>query len=293
MVVRNEQMTALAEEYEATERSTFLERQLVNRENVKDFFKEDGNYERLERLMNEGEEVCAVIMYFSTEYSRNRVFQTSTGLFCPSDCYRYELRSNLKRFYDFENRAGQGDLWFKGNLNPRIPANEEAGSISLSLPRLVALRWFIKNEFDLIFWERYEDIKRCHKAFTLYKKQKYTETHKNKKKLLRQRIEHSVIETREKRKEENETKKSTRKRKTVASDDDADSVNSKKRKETRLSRADRKLVVEMISEEKKKAREFNKLQRAKYKKRDANTTNKEKSACLPDVAEDVPVVVEF
>jgi hypothetical protein len=103
-------------------RSTFPELQLATRRLVAGFFADAANYARLERICDEGEAVYAALMYFVTEYSRNRVFQTKDGLFCPSDAYHCELRARQKMFYDFESRAGHGALWFEGVQNPRVLA---------------------------------------------------------------------------------------------------------------------------------------------------------------------------
>ena len=249
-------------------RTTFEERQRANRLSVKEFFLDPVHYHALERIILHDEDICSVVMYFVTEYSKNRVFQTPDGVFCPNDSYRYALRSNLKRFYDFENRPGQGDLWFDGILNPRVVVNGALGSLALSLPRLVALQWLIKNKFDVLFWQRFADIEMCHNAFLMNKKSKYTETHKKKKKMLRQRIEAGVLKVRDERKAVNELKKQPRKRKTRKAED------ATRRKETRLSRVDRRLVVELITTEKQRMREINRVERAKMKKRETKSKPK-------------------
>ena len=265
-------------------RTTFEERQRAHRVAAKEFFGEAGHYYALERIILKSEDICSIVMYFVTEYSKNRVFQTADGVFCPNDSYRYALRSNLKRFYDFENRPGQGDLWYDGILNPRVVVNETLGSLALPLPRLVALQWLIKNKFDILFWQRFADIEVCHTAFLVNKKSKYTETHKKKKKLLRQKIEASVLKVRDERKAANELKKQPRKRKTRKAEDVV------RRKETRLSRVDRRLVVEMIMTEKQRMRELNRIERAKMKKRE--TKSKPKQTAVGDNVE-APLILDF
>ena len=223
--------------------TTFLERQETNKRSVNEFFASQENYNALEAIIQEGENICSVIMYFVTEYSKNRVYQIDGDVFCPNDSYRYALRSHLKRFYDFENRIGQGDLWYNGVLNPRVVANEERGPLALSLPRLVALQWFIKNKFDVMFWQRYPDVLASYDIFVSNKKQKYTETHKAKKKMLRQQIEAGVLRTKQLRKIEMTIEKAPKKQKTKKKKIET----IVRRKETRLSRVERRLVVEMIS----------------------------------------------
>ena len=267
-------------------RTTFEERQQTKRLAIKEIYSEPAHYHALERIILQSEDICSVIMYFVTEYSKNRVFQTPDGVFCLNDSYRYALRSNLKRFYDFENRAGQGDWWFDGILNPRVVVNEVMGSLALSLPRLVALQWLIKNKFDTLFWQRFGDIQVCYNAFLMNKKSKYTETHKKKKKLLRQKIEASVLKVRDERKATNELKKKqSRKRKTRNTEDTV------RRKETRLSRIDRRLVVEMITTEKQRMREISRAERAKAKKREVKT--KTKQGCMAMDTVEVPLVLDF
>lgn len=264
-------------------RTNYLERQLANRASVKAFFADPKNYKRLETIMDKGESICSIVMFFVSEYSKNKVFRTATGISCPNDSYRYALRSNLKRFYDFENRAGHGELWFEGILNPRILANEALGSLALSLPRLVALAWFIKSDFDAVFWERFEDITNCYNAFTMRKKRMYTETHKLKKKLMRQRIEQSVIQSRDVTKSADETKVTKKKVEAVVQP-------PTKRKETRLSRVDRRRVVALIAAEKLRLRESLRLVRTKNKKR--QTKQNPKLACVAP-SESPPLLLDF
>ena len=188
-------------------KTTYHTRQEAYRENVAKFFQLEDHYIRLTAILNRGDTTCSMLMYFVTKFAGNKVYATNIGFFCPKDAYCDALRSHQKRFYNFESRAGCGDLWYNGIRNPRVMADPKQGSISLSLPRLVALQWAIQHGFDTLFLSQYKEISTSYQIHTQAKKKKYTEAHKKKKKNLRCEIETKVIHEREEREEQEKLEK--------------------------------------------------------------------------------------
>lgn len=262
-----------------TPKYTYKLRQDTYREVLNLFFSNLDNYQRLQRIIYKGDETYAIIMYFITEYSKHRLFMSTQGAVCPKTAYTNALKSHQKRFYNFDSRKGRGDLWYNGIINPLVLASVKNGSLSLPLPRLVALRWFIQEDFDEIFWQHEHDIIIQYNEYTKAKKKKYTEAHKQKKKILRQQIEDNVIdEKKEKLKElelkyiEYNQKLSNGKRKRRKS------AFKKPRRDTRLTRLERLEVGRRIQIEKKRLRNETKLKRLQSKKR--TTVNKIQSSCF-------------
>lgn len=251
-------------------KTTFQTRQETYRELAAIFFDKQDNYQRLEKIVFAGKTIYPILMYFITEYSKDRMFLTPRGAACPRTAYTNALRSRQKRFYNFDSRQGKGDLWYDGIINPPVLANATRGSIALPLPLLVALKWVIQEHFDVVFWEHHDDIKESHAAYTKARKEKYMATHKNNKRQLRQEVESVFIQEKkarirdlqQKQQEQMEKDGCRRKRRRTQ---------AKSRRDTRLSRPERAEVYQLIQEEKMRRREEAKKKRLVQKKRSATT----------------------
>lgn len=174
-------------------RFTFKERQESYRASVCAFFQDARRYHRLSRIVFEGDRLCPIIFFYVKEFECERFVRTSEGIFRLCDEYRNAISNHKKRYYNFESKEGCGELVWEGLVNPRVLVNEQLGSIALPLPRLVALQWFIQFDFDLLFWERYDEVHAAYVAHVSQVKRRYTDTHKEKKREKRKRLEEEVI----------------------------------------------------------------------------------------------------
>jgi hypothetical protein len=263
---------------EAQGKTTFRERQDTHRESTSAFFSKLDHYQRLEKVVFSGKTVYPMLMYFITEYSRNRMFVTPNGAACPRAAYTNALRSKQKRFYNFDSRQGKGDLWYNGIVNPVVLANSERGSIALPLPLLVALKWLIQEHFDTVFWEQYTLVRESYTHHAKSRKEKYMATHKNNKRELRQEVESVFIQEKKtriralqkKQMEQRDKDGGHRKRRRS---------HAKSRRDTRLSRPERAEVFRLIQEEKVRRKEESKKTRIAQKKRGA-CTKKSATCCI-------------
>ena len=177
--------------------SNYEVQQHTYREQARLFFSDKGRYERLRNIAINGDRIYSIIFYFVKEFEKGRVVQARHGgYYRICDEYRNAITNHKKRYYDFESKEGKGQLVWQGATNPRVLVNSEMGSIALPLPRLVAMQWFIQYDFDLLFWDRRDEIVAAFTEFTTSVKRKYTEAHKNKKRADRIRVEREVIEAR-------------------------------------------------------------------------------------------------
>ena len=177
--------------------TNFAVQQVGYREQAERFFSDPGRYERLRRIVVNGDKMCSAVFFFVKEYEKGSLVQTKhKGIYCICDEYKNAITNHKKRYYNFESKEGKGELRWQGMTNPRVLVNAKMGSISLPLPRLVALQWFIQYDFDLLFWDNKEVISRAFVEFTSSVKRRYTEAHKNKKREARARMEKEVIQKR-------------------------------------------------------------------------------------------------
>jgi hypothetical protein len=177
--------------------SNYEVQQLTYREQAESFFSNKERYERLLKIAVNGDRIYSVIFYFVKEFEKGRVVQSRHGgYYRICDEYRNAITNHKKRYYDFESKEGKGQLVWKGATNPRVLVNAQMGSIALPLPRLVAMQWFIQYDFDLLFWDRRDEVVVAFTEFTTSVKRKYTEAHKTKKRADRVRVEREVIEAR-------------------------------------------------------------------------------------------------
>ena len=199
------------------------------RDQARAFFADPSRYERLKRIAINGDRIYSVIFFYIKEFEKGNVVQAAHGgYYRICDEYRNAITNHKKRYYDFESKEGKGALLWKGTTNPRVLVHEQLGSIALPLPRLVAIQWFIQYDFDLLFWERRDEVVAAYTEFTTSVKRKYTEAHKNKKRADRVRVEKEVIDAR--------TEQPVRKGK----------------KSVYLTRTERQMVSRLLVEERKK-----------------------------------------
>lgn len=269
----------------------------IYRNKVAKFYRNKENYRRLEAFITHRDtDVCSVFLHFIVRYCETKFIHTvrasdrdtkpqKQSVYCPKDEYTRALRKYQKCYYNFEAKAGEGDIFWKGVRNPRFHVSPENGPISLPIAKLIALYWAIDFGFDTVFWTKYNDVKEQYRQFVRKTKLRYTETHKNKKKRIRKEEEELVIKERKEKEEEEKRKrieaglppkKRTRRRK-------KDGPVST-RQPTRLSRKERRVVVQRIKARNLKSAAERKEERAKNKKRKACQSKGKKSVRI-DVSE--------
>ena len=166
---------------------TFKEKQGRSRASVASFFQCDDKAMRLKRFSEHG--VLNVVSFFLSPHY-NHVNKLGAAPVHLNEEYKAAMSNLKKRYFDFTSQAGKGELVWEGQRNPEMTLVE---GVSLPLPSLVALKWFIESGFDRLFWQDYEHTKRTFDAHFTKVKLKYTETHKNKKKAARERIAREVV----------------------------------------------------------------------------------------------------
>ena len=177
--------------------TNFEVQQRTYRDQARTFFSDADRYERLKKIAVLGEKIYSIIFFFVKEFDKGRIVATRHGgYYRICDEYRNAITNHKKRYYDFESREGKGVLKWQGITNPRVLVNADMGSIALSLPRIVAIQWFIQYDFDLLFWEQYDNVYARYIAFTTSVKRRYTEAHKQKKREDRLRLEKEIIRSR-------------------------------------------------------------------------------------------------
>ena len=260
-------------------RTTFPVRQRAYRDLVCRFFSDPENYKRLERIA-EDPRMCSTIFYYVKEFEPDRLVRTETGIFRVCDEYRNAIANFKKRYYNFESKAGSGELVWEGAVNPPVVVNEAYGpdSVAMPLPRLVALYWFVQNGFDHVFWDRLDDIRASYEAFTAQIKRKYTDTHKRKKAERRRKFEEEVIDSRGSPFDAPPQCVNVEDAKMlplVSSSATGDATESgsrnRSRKPARLTRMERKVVAQKIEQDKQRRREMRTTQRYKRDRPNRNT----------------------
>lgn len=211
------------------ERTTFLMEQELMRKDCTDFFRTLDHLQRLRKftLNNDHGKIFAVVFFFVKRFEKGRLVHNGTGLYCIAEEYSHALATFKKRFYDFESKEGKGDLYWKGEQNPTVQLGHD---VFLTLPVLVAMKWFISMRFDAMFWMRYEDIMAAYVDHTAKIKERYTTQHRQKMNKLVQEARQQVLEKREE-----------------------EELNDKKRKtkKVHMSRSERREVAQIIADARK------------------------------------------
>jgi hypothetical protein len=273
--------------------TSLLDLQKKYRRKTLDFFHNKGNYERLQEFIHHRDQrIFSILLFFIIRYKPNdlcycqRTYETGPEnnadgkpvffFHRPKDEYTRALKKYKKRFYNFEDKVGTGDLVWENIRNPRFLVSPENGPISLPLAKVIALYWTIQYGFDTVFWEKYTNILTTYEAFTQKTKKRYTEAHKIKKQKLRSEIETQVIAERDKVKAEEENKRL--KDPSVKRRRQRDNNKKNNRRKTRLSREMRKKVTEMIQVRKDKIKEQTAKKDKTGRKRRRTPTNTNKLA---------------
>lgn len=165
------------------------DRHARTRESAVEFFSDEENHNKLRRFASEPDSLKMVSFFLGPHYSHQT---TRDGQFVHlNDEYKAALSALKKRYFDFTSEAGRkSDLVWEGQVNPPIRI---CSLVSLPLPALIAMKWFVSKRFDELFWQDFEAIKSQYETHFNKIKTKYTETHKKKKKLARERIARQVI----------------------------------------------------------------------------------------------------
>lgn len=168
---------------------TFEARQSRSRQSVFSFFSNEEAQRRLKRFLLE--ENCFKIVSFYLGPHASQAIQRNGKMVHLNEEYKSALSALKKRFFDFTSIPGKkSDLKWGGEVNPCI---DVCSGVSLPLPTLVAMKWFLSNDFDREFWERFEQTKKSFERHFCKVKTRYTETHKTKKRLARERVAREVI----------------------------------------------------------------------------------------------------
>ena len=186
------------------------------RRKVAHFFSDGNNYGRLSRIYtHEHPKIYALLVFFVVRYSKNRVFLSTrvhehlSRHYCIRDQYENALKRYEKKFYDFEARAGKGELIYEGVVNPalniRSPRDTAmdmdmdmdvdggANTVTLALAKLNAISWLIEYGFDTVLWDNYAEVLREYTEFSVVTRKRYTDTHKRKNRALRQEAEKEIL----------------------------------------------------------------------------------------------------
>ncbi len=173
---------------------TYKKDQVAYRKILADFFSDKDNLERLNRIARADAKICNTIFYFIKHYNSGRLIKNKFGLMHTHSEYRNAIAKNHKRFYNFESKEGKGDLVWEGKVNPHVFISDEAKCFTL--PCLVAIKWFIENEYDNQFWMEYQLIVNNCISYNQGVKLGYTRTHREKKRKLRAECEELVLSER-------------------------------------------------------------------------------------------------
>lgn len=276
---------------------TFPVLQKKYREKVAKFFAQKENYDALSRIVlhRDGEEVSAVLLYFIMRHSKGKLYSTIRAsdrgtdnwhVYSPFDQYNNALKKYQKRFYNFEDKVGSGDLVWDNIANPRFLVAPQHGPISLPLAKLIALYWAIDYGFDELFWRNYEGLKEKYRAFMEQTKRRYTENHKRKQKRVRAEVEAEIIDDREEKKrkqQEEEERARKEEEERIATEGNSEEKPTRKRRRrrklkleskrrpTRFTRKERRFIAERIRELNLKKLAIAREERAKKKKQRRKT----------------------
>lgn len=169
--------------------NTFQPRHGRSRQSVQSFFSDESMQGRLRKFVVEENSMKMISYFLSPHYAH--AIQREGKMVHLNEEYKSALSALKKRFFDFTSEPGKkSDLVWEGQVNPVLNI---CPGVSMPLPTLVAMKWFISNELDSEFWDRFEHLKHHFDAHFQRVKTMYTETHKNKKRLARERVIKEVI----------------------------------------------------------------------------------------------------
>jgi len=175
-------------------------RQEIYINQFREFFDNKSNYERIAKFddyfKNKENKIYEIVFFFVKNFEPDNLVKTKYGFFKLHFAYKNAISNHKKRFYDVLSKEGKGELIFNGKTNPNFFINEIFGNVKMTLPRIVSFIWFIRYDFDLIFWNRFEEISEAFRVFNLKTKRKYTDSHKKKRKEIKKFFSEQIIKSR-------------------------------------------------------------------------------------------------
>lgn len=241
------------------------------------FFANIDNYRRLEKfVLHRHQKIFLVLQYFIIRYKPRCVYPCQPTydngpkinalgnpvylFYRPKNEYTRALKKYKKKYFNFEDKVGAGNLVWNNLTNPKFLVSPENGNISLTLPKVNALYWTIQYGFDVVFWDNYDTINTSYEEYTAMTKRRYTEAHKKKKQIIRREMEALVIAERDRKIQEDQTHSDD-----GGGTDDTGTVTRRKRRrpneeggssrrKTRLCRELRRKVTTLIQDRKNKIR---------------------------------------
>ena len=153
---------------EAIENTESVEktREEIEHANVVSFFSVKENFARLRVFSSKRSR--EVVVYFLSHFDQSQL--ESPPDFDMGYRYRLVITRNRKKYFDFVQDAGKGEFVLAGVTNPGIPS-----LCDLTVPNLVALRWFISNQLDRIFQKNRALIESNFDRFRFTRKIEYRE----------------------------------------------------------------------------------------------------------------------
>ena len=207
------------------------------------FFSDKDAFKRLQKIESKRkEEVFPIIVHFVKHYEGDKVRQNKDGYFLRiSDMYSTAITSHKKRYYDFCSVFGKGELVYNGKVNPYVSIKNGDEEVVSTLPCLIAVWWFLRYDFDFIFWDEYEEVKKMYHEYTNAMKKQYSAAHKAYNSEIKKAAVERVINNRPL----------------------SSNITTKNKKKPLLSAAERRLVSEFMEQERMSRKNKNGPNKAK------------------------------
>lgn len=226
---------------------------------MQQFFAHDEAHERLMRFYSDpsGAAIFPVVAYFVVRHGKTRTFHCkrfdgTLGTYCPADEYGCALRKFTKRYYDFTAR---------GKAAARVAASPgRAGTPRAPVAQLNAMAWFIELGFDRHFWDRADAMAEAHRVLHAATKRQYSESHKRRRRALREAAEKEVVRMRSHRAARPDTS-------------------------ARLTGEERRRVVELVATRKRQQKAAARAARARAKRRKTKAQPPKSAALVQQTAE--------
>lgn len=176
---------------------TWKETQQSLRKALEVFLEDNNMKERLARFKGEPQ-IFDTVVYFLSQYYNAIVDWPDKRKVRANEMYRAAMTRMKKRFFDFGSRPDRkSELVWDGQSNPEY---EVMPGFKITLPRATALRWFITNGMDIVFWQQIDEIQSRYEEHKAKTKAFYRNNHTEKKQKLRDKIIGEIIGTRKTKK---------------------------------------------------------------------------------------------
>lgn len=169
---------------------------------LRQFFAHESAHERLLRFYDHalGAAIFPVVAHFVVRHGKTRTFHCerfdgTLGTYCPADEYSSALRKFTKRYYDFVARSSGGD-GDDDDVAPVAAFEGHARTVHAPIAQLNALGWFIELGFDRHFWAQADEMAAAHRVLHAATKRQYSESHKKRRRALREAAERDVVRMR-------------------------------------------------------------------------------------------------